>query len=989
MTAQGAESRLDLPRIEVLGPPAICCGTVRTPVRGHPARLLVTLAASGACSLDRLAEALWGDEPPPTHRSALHVHLGALRRAIAAGGEGCAIVRSEGGYALQRDGWELDADLALDVVAAAREELERDPGACVRLAEAALRLWRGTPFAVDGDVVDAPSWHQLEAARRDAEELRVEGLLRVGDAAAAEAAALAYVGAEPLRENRWGQLLRARYLAGRTADALSTYQGARRALVEALGIEPGRELQDLEAAVLTHDRARLRLNRVDDEGVAGPPSVAGPLVGRDRELERVAAAVASGHRMVLLGPPGVGKTRLAIEVARRLGTDAVAWVDLREASAGASAQTCDQLLEWGRRHPDGLIVLDNAETARDDATAVLRALSGRSAGAGILATSRVPLDASTQVELLQPLALPSPGSSDEDIEAAPAVQVLRAALAELAPAASLDATAAALIARRAGGLPLVLRLSAAAARALPVDAILDRPSSVAQDEIDRATMALLDLLADDVAEAFLDICVIGGDLDVDLGARVTGMETARFRDAVVELVDHGLVQARPDEALPYSVAEPIRDVAERRGAPDRRLRVLDRCVDACIDRARQANASATGDQAGTDLERRFVADLPRYRQALDHLADLGDAERALSLVSRLEMPLYVLGWWAEKSELLDTALAIAGPPSAMRARAHAFRSRPGPMHQFDLAHAEQAEVIAVALGEPRLVAYARHMRSIGSWWSGRTREAVELARDAAATFEEAGRVLEWSEARKFLGVALVLDGEPEAGLAIQQEVLGFVRRELKSPFHIAHNLSYLGHCHRLLGDDTAARADWTEARELCARIGNRGTAIHINIGLGEIAADQGDPELALARAGAALELARAARAATYEPWAWTVAMRAHALGGDLGAATTCVRRALDGLVGAPSGEAVRLATELAHLAVEVRELPTAARLLGVAAATPDRRELPFPSPREAERRCAAELAVTAGLGSRAAEHIDRGRRCSIAEAAGDLLARFA
>ncbi|MFP5255178.1 MAG: BTAD domain-containing putative transcriptional regulator [Acidimicrobiia bacterium] len=934
-----------------------------------------------------MAERLWGDDPPPSYRAALHVHLGTLRRTLTASGEGCAIVRADGGYVIRRDGWEVDADVALDLLAAARRQLEREPAACVRLAEAALGLWRGVPFAVEGDVVDVPSWHQLEAARRDAEELRVEGLLHLGDLARAESAALAYVEAEPLRENRWGQLLRARYHAGRTADALATYQEARRVLVETLGIEPGRDLKDLEAAALTHDLARLRLNDVTDEAVVGPPSVAGPLVGRDWELERVAAALANGHRVVLLGPPGVGKTRLAIEVARRLGIEAVAWVDLRDVRAGAPARTCDGLVQWGRRHPGGLIVLDNAEMASLDAAATIRSLAAQSADVRVLATSRVPLDAQVQVELVQPLEVPSPGSTDDEIEAAPAVQLLRAALDELAPMASLDAAAADQIVRRTGGLPLVLRLNAAAARALPVDALVDRSPSIAHDEIGQATMALLALLKEEVKEAFLDLCVLGGAVDVDLGARVTGMEPDRFLEAIPELVDHGLLQARPDELLPYSVLEPIREVVERRDEAERQRRVMDRCADACIERARLANA--TGDTADRGLERQLAADLPRCWQALRHLASTGDAERALALVNRLEMPLYVLGWWTEKIELFDAALAIEGPPSAMRARAHAFRSRPGPMHQFDLAHAERAEAMATALGEPRLVAYARHMRSIGCWWLGRTSEAIDLAAEAARTFAAAGRLREWAEAEKFLGVALVLDGAAEEGLRIQQEVLAVVRRELGSSFHIAHNLAYLGHCQRLLGDDSAALADWSEARELCARVSNRGTAIHINIGLGEIAADRGQHGPALEHAGAAHELARASRAAGYEPWAWTLAMRAHALRGDLGSAVTCARRAMEGLAGAPPGEAVRLAAELARLAVGQGDLPTAARLLGVVAATPDRRELPFPSPREAERLRSTEEAVSAGLGWSVAEHLERGRRCSVAEAAGDLLARFA
>lgn len=987
MAGEHERARLSLPRIAVLGPPALVCDRRRSAVRGHPARLLVGIVASrGPCSIDRLTEILWGDTPPPTHRSAVHVHLGALRRALAAQGDGCSIVRSDAGYSLELDGWEVDATLATDLLAASRRLLDDRPDAALRLVDQALDLWHGLPFAVDGEVVDVPSWHHLEAARRDAEELRVEALLRTGDAAGAEAAAARAVEAEPLREARWGQLLRARYLNGRTADALATYQQARATLIESLGIEPGPELRDLEAAALTHDVARLRVNETSDEMVHLPPPATSPMVGREPELQRVLDAVASGQRVILLGPPGVGKTRLALDVARGHEAGAVAWIDLRDPDAldGLSPQA--GLIDWARRHPTGLIVLDNAETVLSKAAATVHALAARAPEVGIVVTSRAPLDADLAVELLAPLTLPSPAATEEDIEAAPAVQALRAALGELAPAASLRPAEVAQIAHRAGGLPLLLRLSAAAARALPVDAILDRAPSAPGDEIDRATTALLNLLDDPVRQAFLDLCVLGGDFDGDLAARVAGLQPASFAGAVIQLVDHGLLQARPDEALPYSVLEPIRAAAVRLGEnPQRRQLVLDRCVDACIDRARRA-AGLTREGAPPELARRLEADLPRHRQALDHVTRTGDAERALALVSRLDLPLYVLGWWIEKTELFDAALAIPGPPSPMRARAHALRSRPGPMHQFDLAHAERAEAMAAALGHDSLVAFARHMRSIGCWWNGRTTEAIQLASDAADAFAATDRLVEWAEARKFLGVALVLHGDAQAGLEIQHEALVVVRRDLRSPFHVAHNLAYLGHCHRLLGDDTAAAADWTEARELCAQVGNRGTAIHIAIGLGEIAVDRGQHELALELVGEALELLRAGRATTYAPWAWTVATRAHALVGDLRFAGTCAQRAIAGLPDAPPGEAVRLAVELANLAAAQGELPTAARLLGVAAATLDRRELPFPSPSEEVRRCNTQRAVETGLGDGASEHLDAGRRCSVAEAAGGLFA---
>ncbi len=232
----------------------------------------------------------------------------------------------------------------------------------------------------------------------------------------------------------------------------------------------------------------------------------------------------------------------------------------------------------------------------------------------------------------------------------------------------------------------------------------------------------------------------------------------------------------------------------------------------------------------------------------------------------------------------------------------------------------------------------------------------------------------------------MLDSDVEAGLELQREALARLRRDHPSPFHVAHALAFLGHSHRLLGDDVAAFANWTEGRASASQIGNRATGAHLAIGLSELAVERGDPEAALALTSEALDLLAAGNVWTYEPWAWTVAMRAHLVAEDVAAATACGRRAVAGLDRVPPGEAVRFGTELAAVAMAARDEVTAARILGVVAVTPDRRELPFPPPAEAVRRDALLQAVEDRLGAETAQHLEAGSRCSLAEAAGRLLA---
>ncbi len=972
-------TRLAAPRIAVLGPAAVGPPEALRPLTGRPARVLLALAAARRpCGLEALADTVWGAERPASYRPALHVHLGQVRRALDELGCGARIVRSNEGYALATGDCQLDARLAIALLDGARARQAEDPSGARWHVEAALGLWRGTPFAVDDEVVVTTAAHHMEALRRDAEELRVELLLLAGEARAAEEAAMHAVDLEPLREHRWGQLLRARYLAGRTAEALATYQDARDTLIEALGIEPGPELRDLEAAALTHDVARLRLPVGAREDLGPPPPATGAFIGREAEVRRAGATIASTHRLLVLGPPGVGKSRFAVELAGELGLDS-AWADVGSGVSTAVA------LDWARRHPDGLLVLDNAEDDVAAVAAMVDELARSTPGVSILVTSRHPVDIPSPVEVLGPLPTPEPDADDEEIEGSPAVVALRAALQELAPAVSPSPDEVAALVRRAGGLPLAIRLAATTARTLPAASVLALPASGPDDEIDRATRTALRVVDDAACGAFLDLTVIGGAFDLDVAAGVTGLGPDRTTAAIVALADHGLIQARPDRTDPFTVLEPLRAVGQRLladagGAEE----AADRLADTCLERAR-ALERISSDAEPTDLEVRLRSDLPRHRQALDHLAERRDAERALSLACRLEFPLYALGRWREKAELFDRALAIPGPPSAMRARAHALRARPGPLHLIDVAEAEQAEQMASSLGHETLRAFARFVRALHLMWSGRHGEAAELFHDARQVFEREDRGFLACDAMKFLGVTLVLDGDAEAGLELQQEALARLRRDHPSPFHAAHALAFLGHSHRLLGDDVAAFADWTQARALTGPIGNRATAAHIAIGLGELAVERGDPEEALGLTSDALDLLAAGNVWTYEPWAWTVAMRAHLAAEDLAAATACGRRAVAGLARVPPGESVRFGTELAALAIIARDEVAAARILGVVGVTPDCRELPFPPPAEAVRRDSLLRAVEDRLGRETARHLETGSRCSLAEAAGRLL----
>src|SRR6266516_200356 len=224
---------------------------------GKPRTLLADLLVhlGQVVSVDRLIDDLWGADPPPSARHALEVHVSQLRKTL--GGRDGPLVTRAPGYLLEADAACIDAFQFERLLAEARAAV--DPAAAHETLREALALWRGQPLAeftyepfAQGEIA------RLEELRQEAVEHRIETELALGRDAELVGELEALVEASPLRERLRAQLMRALYRSGRQADALAAYRAARHTLVTELGVEPGPELRELEAAILRHDETLAR-----------------------------------------------------------------------------------------------------------------------------------------------------------------------------------------------------------------------------------------------------------------------------------------------------------------------------------------------------------------------------------------------------------------------------------------------------------------------------------------------------------------------------------------------------------------------------------------------------------------------------------------------------------------------------------------------------------------------------------------------------------
>jgi predicted ATPase/DNA-binding SARP family transcriptional activator len=827
---------------------------------------------------EELAESLWGEDLPASWDATLRGLAAKLRGALGRD----AVTSAAGCYRLRLpDNIVIDIEEANALLADAEAALEVDPGAALSGASEAAKLL-ARPF-----LPEAGRWwverrqRELHDQRVRALELTAEAALACDDTNAAVAAAEEALVLEPVRESAYQWLMEAYEVAGNRAQALQTYERCRRTLAEELGVGPSPKTE------ATYLRLPGVPTALPDDRRTQPAAYTHNLpvelttfVGRDKERGDVDRLLDSSRLVTLVGPGGVGKTRLSLRVAaQRLDRhpDGVWLIELAGGTAAehvaAAVASALGLRDEPGRPPTQvvvdqlhtrrlLIVLDNCEHLAEACAELVASVLRGSTAVHVLATSRIPLrvggEAVYRVDPLPVVGLEA--MPRDDLAEADAVRLFCERAMDNKPGFDLterNAGAVARICSRLDGIPLAIELAAARLRHFTpteVASRLDdrfalltggaRGATARQETLVAAIDWSYDLLSDDQRTFFARLGVFSGGCWLDAVDGVCGVGvTTPVVTLLGELVDRSLVVADTvGERTRYRMLETIRAYASTISAsgPEAepvRTRHLRWFLGVLEEGARHIGRPDEAEWLNT-----VEADQDNVRSALAWALDSRLPDLALRLASAMVPFWDVWGHHIEATSVLEQALAQASDATS-RDRGHAQLALAGLLldtnYAAALPHLEAALDLLQAGGDTVGTAKALSDRAVIAREDGRYDNAqVDLER-GIALFRAAGDEPGLAEALERLAVVFDKQGEWETGQALLDEAVALQRRQGRTRA-LGWSLADIG-LHAInqgRSDDALAALD--EALSIHRTLGYRRGVAWVLCALGELALDLGE-----------------------------------------------------------------------------------------------------------------------------------------------------
>jgi predicted ATPase/DNA-binding SARP family transcriptional activator len=703
-------------RFEILGPLRVVTDGQQLRIGGRIRQVLLAILLLNAGRMvpkDRLVSLVWGADASITAKHTLEQHVSTLRKLLTTEhpADSECLVTHPSGYMLLVPPGQYDRD---EFERLRREGLHalrrRDHSRAITCLRDALTLWRGP--ALDG-LAEEPFARRevamLTSQRLDTMETLFHTQLEWAFSTDLVAELEAQLVEQPGRERFWEFLMLAYHRSGNPGDALRANDRAREAM-DALGVRASGGLTRLRDAIVARD-AELERPLALNGSATNLPASAKSFVDRTREMEDIEHRLRRGRLITLTGPPGVGKTYLAVVAARLWAEDlgmAVRLVRLEDVRDGAlvaqsvanalairerpEEKIADVLVRDLRGSRPLLIILDNCEHVVE-ATAQLTAdILAWCPEVSVLATSRARLGVDGEWVLpVRPLAAPDPSRalSVDDLRRYEAVELFCDRATMVAPRFALDADNAGGVARICAwmdGLPLALEIVAARIETTSPSELADQLGSRLSvtnqtrmvAERHRTLQAAVDwshdLLDRDERLLYRRLSAFAGGFTLDAAEAVAAsvdveplLQAAAVGDLVARLVDASLLE--PDtRQRRYRLLGTMREHA--RG----QLEEAGEVAAIASAHARHYLALAEGLRAheSTPEERgwieRLVPEQDNLRGALQW-AEVHQPELGLRLAWALARFWDLIGVLREERTWLERMLTVQPEPSRLRVRA--------------------------------------------------------------------------------------------------------------------------------------------------------------------------------------------------------------------------------------------------------------------------------------------------------------------------------